>query len=82
MWGLLGVLGGLLLWKGYRARSGIPGYERVASAELDEAASAVVSALEASTQQSLAIGDYLARWEFVRDASGNSKRTAVLYKKV
>ena len=84
MWPILAIvalLGTAAVVVRRRNGSAPPGYERVAGAALDATASDLLASLEESGQQTLALGDYLARYEFVQDSDGNVSREIVLYRK-
>jgi len=82
MWPIFVILGGLLVWGAKKQAAGAPpGYERVAGVALDAQANALLASLESSGQQTLALGPYLARWEFTTDEAGRVKRVAALYRR-
>lgn len=82
---VLAILGLGFLWTHYKGKaSGAApaGWQPVASAELDSSlADDLLEGLKASGQSAIEIGDYMARWEFVRDDDGKSHRVAVLYQR-
>lgn len=84
MWPLIALvsLGGVFVAMKRRGPAAPAGYERIASAELDTTANALISSLETSGQEAIALGSYMGRWEYVTDSTGHSKRTIVLYRKI